>query len=32
MKIFLDTADIDEISKANKTGMIEGITNQSHSN
>ena len=26
MKIFLDTADIDEISKANTTGMIEGIT------
>ena len=26
MKIFLDTADIDEISKANETGMIEGIT------
>jgi transaldolase len=26
MKIFLDTADIDEISKAHKTGMIEGIT------
>ena len=26
MKIFLDTADIDEISKANETGIIEGIT------
>jgi len=26
MKIFLDTADIDEIKKANETGMIEGIT------
>ena len=26
MKIFLDTADIDEISKAHETGMIEGIT------
>ena len=26
MKIFLDTADIDEISKAYETGMIEGIT------
>ena len=26
MKIFLDTADIDEIRKANETGMIEGIT------
>lgn len=26
MKIFLDTADIDEISKANTTGMIQGIT------
>jgi len=26
MKIFLDTADIDAISKANTTGMIEGIT------
>ena len=26
MKIFLDTADIDEIRAANKTGMIEGIT------
>ena len=29
MKIFLDTADIDEISKANTTGMIEGITTNS---
>ena len=26
MKIFLDTADIDEIKKAHETGMIEGIT------
>jgi len=26
MKIFLDTADINEISKANETGIIEGIT------
>ena len=26
MKIFLDTADIDEISKAHETGLIEGIT------
>ena len=26
MKIFLDTADIDEIKKANETGMVEGIT------
>ena len=26
MKIFLDTADIDEISKANTTGIVEGIT------
>jgi transaldolase len=26
MKIFLDTADVDEIRKANQTGMIEGIT------
>mgnify|MGYP001462961740 CR=1 FL=1 len=26
MKLFLDTADIDEISKAHETGMIEGIT------
>jgi len=26
MKIFLDTADIDEISKAHETGIIEGIT------
>ena len=26
MKIFLDTADMDEISKENTTGMIEGIT------
>ena len=26
MKLFLDTADVDEISKANTTGMIEGIT------
>ena len=26
MKIFLDTADVDEISKAHETGMINGIT------
>jgi transaldolase len=26
MKLFLDTADIDEIKKAHETGMIEGIT------
>ena len=26
MKIFLDTADINEIKKAHETGMIEGIT------
>ena len=26
MKLFLDTADIAEISKANETGMIEGVT------
>ena len=26
MKIFLDTANIDEIKKAHETGMIEGIT------
>ena len=26
MKLFLDTADVDEIRKANQTGMIEGIT------
>ena len=26
MKLFLDTADIDEIGKAHETGMIEGIT------
>lgn len=26
MKIFLDTADVDAISEANTTGMIEGIT------
>lgn len=26
MKLFLDTADVDEISEANTTGMIEGIT------
>ena len=26
MKIFLDTADIDEIKKAHETGIIEGIT------
>lgn len=26
MKIFLDTANIDEISKANETGLIDGVT------
>jgi len=26
MKLFLDTADIDDIKKAHETGMIEGIT------
>ena len=26
MKLFLDTADVDEIRKAHETGMIEGIT------
>ncbi len=26
MKLFLDTADIDAIKKANKTGMLDGIT------
>jgi transaldolase len=26
MKIFLDTADLDEIAKANETGLVDGIT------
>ena len=26
MKLFLDTADIDEIKAADKTGLIDGIT------
>ena len=26
MKIFLDTADIDEIRAANETGLIDGVT------
>ena len=26
MKFFLDSADINEISEINKTGMIDGIT------
>jgi len=26
MKIFLDTADVDEISKAHETGLIDGVT------
>ena len=26
MKIFLDTADLDEIKKAARTGLIDGVT------
>ena len=26
MKIFLDTADVDEIRKAHETGLINGVT------
>ena len=26
MKIFLDTADIDEIRAANETGLLDGVT------
>ena len=26
MKIFLDTADLDEIKKARRTGLIDGVT------
>ena len=26
MKLFLDTADVDEISKAHKTGLLSGVT------
>ena len=26
MKIFLDTADVDEIAKAHETGLISGVT------
>ena len=26
MKIFLDTADIDDICAANETGLIDGVT------
>ena len=26
MKIFLDTADLNEIKKANETGLLDGVT------